>query len=65
MCDLCAENGHATCPDCGCLMCFDLEDDGDDIMRRAAATEDGHIVCVFCKSERARLEERDEFDIYQ
>lgn len=46
MCDLCAENGHGTCPDCGCLMCFDAE--GDDVMRRAVETRASHICCERC-----------------
>lgn len=68
MCDLCEESESGemqSCQDCGCLICFDVEND-DDIIRRAYVTQSGDLFCRRCGSAHDRSEEsrEDEYADY-
>lgn len=60
MCDLCNEFDGAdlmqSCQDCGCLICFDVEN-GDDVLRSAYVTASGDLFCDRCGREIDRLEQ--------
>ena len=58
MCYLCDESGDEPvgCQDCGCLICFDIED-GDDILRPAYVTASGDLFCDRCGPEYDREED--------
>jgi hypothetical protein len=66
MCELCEENGgdYVSCPDCGCLICFDTEKIGDDVLRPAYVTYTGDLACSICgqRADRDFEEEADDLD---
>ena len=49
MCWLCERNRgkYEHCPDCGCLICFDVSGN-DDALKRAVIAESGDLVCSSC-----------------
>lgn len=58
--ELCDEEGGASCPDCGRMICFDTKN-GDDIMRPAYVTSSADVYCDRCGSAHDRAEE-EEYD---
>lgn len=63
MCEWCEENGGEpiSCQDCGKLLCWDIEGEGDDIMGRPYVTAAGDVFCVSCGQSVDRAEEEDEY----
>jgi hypothetical protein len=57
LCD--SQEDGASCQDCGCIICWDVEQ-GDDILRRAYATASGDLYCDRCGLAYDRAEEEDE-----
>ena len=59
MCDLCDEHDGemVSCQDCGCLICFDAEEE-DDVVRKAYITAGGDLFCSAC----GRGQDEDEED---
>jgi hypothetical protein len=60
MCDMCQPDGEmAGCPECGRLICWDI-DYHDDIVAPAAATASGDLMCLPCAIRTDRQEEDDD-----
>ena len=58
MCEMCREpGGMASCPNCGKLVCWDIEQ-GDDVIGPAAATMSGDFMCLDCAIRHDREAER-------
>ena len=66
MCEMC-ETGIASCPECGKLVCWDIEHE-DDVMGPAAASASGDFMCLSCAIWHDRQMERaieDEDDYWE
>ena len=67
--ELCeAYEDGVSCPDCGCLVCWDCRN-GDDVLRPAYATASGDLYCDQCgmahdRAEREAEWEDDDLDEY-
>lgn len=70
MCDMCKANGGEMigCQDCGALICFDVEEVGDDHIRGAYVTTCGDVKCAPCgmrdDREREQAEEAEAIAAY-
>ena len=58
MCELCDGETLTGCPDCGRIICHDIEK-GDDIVAPMGVTSSGDRMCIYCARKYERLEEEE------
>lgn len=61
LCDTSTDGSMASCPDCGRLICWDVEC-GDDVIQRAYVTASCDLYCEICGSAHDRAEEDEDAD---
>ena len=55
LCELSDDGEMQSCPDCGRLICWDVEGGGDDVICAAYVTSCGDLCCAKCGSKTDRI----------